>query len=458
MGRVAAKSELLIALVMALGLGAGRATWAQEEMAIDNFAGVGIRAMGMGGAFAAVADDFTAVFWNPAGLAQIEHREVYGAFSRNSIDNEADQAGNVAKSELSNTRIGSLGLVYPYPVYRGSLVFAAGFNRIKDFDSTIRIKGSDEAEGLNSDDSFVHEGELIATSLAVAMDVAPSISLGLAINLIRGEDENALEFTFEDVADRPQRFFQAQETFSDKFKSVANATLGAMIRFPREDPVFRVGATLSSGATHKIEYTFKGIPDVSGFNIVEYDNGTLERDVIIEDDGSVTPTSVEEISSSYKLELPLEFGIGLSGTPLPGLLLAGSAHFGEWSQTEFSGADESELRANASFESQYDNKVRYHLGAEWQIPAVAVDLRAGFYTDPLPFAGPRDPVREASEDNPIVVMARDRSFITLGAGVLLEDAVQVDVAWTHGTFERVEGRLKEENTSTRLFMGLSYRF
>ena len=77
---------------------------------------------------------------------------------------------------------------------------------------------------------------------------------------------------------------------------------------------------------------------------------------------------------------------------------------------------------------------------------------------PLPFAGPRDPDREASEDNPIVVMARDRSFITLGAGVLLEDAVQVDVAWTHGTFERVEGRLKEENTSTRLFMGLSYRF
>ena len=52
MGRVAAKRELLIALVMALGLGAGRATWAQEEMAIDNFAGVGIRAMGMGGAFA----------------------------------------------------------------------------------------------------------------------------------------------------------------------------------------------------------------------------------------------------------------------------------------------------------------------------------------------------------------------------------------------------------------------
>ena len=63
-----------------------------------------------------------------------------------------------------------------------------------------------------------------------------------------------------------------------------------------------------------------------------------------------------------------------------------------------------------------------------------------------------------SEDNPLVVMTQDRYFITLGAGVLVEDAVQLDAAWTRGTFERVEGQLKEENTSTRLFMGLSYRF
>src|SRR4051812_2884344 len=31
--------------------------------------GVGVRASGMGGAFTAVADDGSAVFWNPAGLA-----------------------------------------------------------------------------------------------------------------------------------------------------------------------------------------------------------------------------------------------------------------------------------------------------------------------------------------------------------------------------------------------------
>ncbi len=39
---------------------------------------LGARPMGMGGAFVAVADDVTAVHWNPAGLASLERVEVFG--------------------------------------------------------------------------------------------------------------------------------------------------------------------------------------------------------------------------------------------------------------------------------------------------------------------------------------------------------------------------------------------
>ena len=37
--------------------------------------GVGARPLGMGGSFAAIADDSTAAYWNPAGLGRLRHSE-----------------------------------------------------------------------------------------------------------------------------------------------------------------------------------------------------------------------------------------------------------------------------------------------------------------------------------------------------------------------------------------------
>jgi hypothetical protein len=39
--------------------------------------GVGSRAVGMGGAFVAVADDITSLYWNPGGLGRLNHNEAF---------------------------------------------------------------------------------------------------------------------------------------------------------------------------------------------------------------------------------------------------------------------------------------------------------------------------------------------------------------------------------------------
>ena len=61
---------LTVALVALIVL-RGRA---RRRRASANFVEVetGARAMGMGGAFVAVADDVTALHWNPAGLATLD--------------------------------------------------------------------------------------------------------------------------------------------------------------------------------------------------------------------------------------------------------------------------------------------------------------------------------------------------------------------------------------------------
>lgn len=58
---------------------------------------VGARAMGMGGAFVAVADDVTALHWNPAGLATLDRIEVFGmrtsVYSVDGLSEDAAIAG-----------------------------------------------------------------------------------------------------------------------------------------------------------------------------------------------------------------------------------------------------------------------------------------------------------------------------------------------------------------------------
>ncbi len=48
------------------------------------FYGAGARAMGMGGAFSAVADDASAGYWNPAGLGILKRRELMGMYTEGS--------------------------------------------------------------------------------------------------------------------------------------------------------------------------------------------------------------------------------------------------------------------------------------------------------------------------------------------------------------------------------------
>src|SRR5574338_749306 len=55
--------RLTLVCIFLTAVPGGRAAWAQP------FEQAGVRAQGMGGAFVAVADDASAVWWNPAGLA-----------------------------------------------------------------------------------------------------------------------------------------------------------------------------------------------------------------------------------------------------------------------------------------------------------------------------------------------------------------------------------------------------
>jgi hypothetical protein len=66
------KLTLAAVLILLCSVPASGEKYAGEFLSL----GVGARALGMGGAFAGVADDATTCFWNPAGLSQLDTKEL----------------------------------------------------------------------------------------------------------------------------------------------------------------------------------------------------------------------------------------------------------------------------------------------------------------------------------------------------------------------------------------------
>ncbi|MEK9137373.1 MAG: hypothetical protein AAB393_09635, partial [Bacteroidota bacterium] len=102
---------------------------------------VGARSLGMGGAYTGVANDYSALFWNPAGLTQLQHGEFsFGLSHLNYLDGSTFVTN--AQSLASNaTKLNTLGIAYPAPVRRGSLVLAFGYQRQSDFTTGLSFKG-----------------------------------------------------------------------------------------------------------------------------------------------------------------------------------------------------------------------------------------------------------------------------------------------------------------------------
>ncbi|MFH1540156.1 MAG: UPF0164 family protein [bacterium] len=79
---------LTVSLLLVFMFGAcayGSKVQFEEMSGSDLGMGVGARAIGMGGAFTALADDATAMFWNPAGMARMKKSEVMMMTDRDPI-------------------------------------------------------------------------------------------------------------------------------------------------------------------------------------------------------------------------------------------------------------------------------------------------------------------------------------------------------------------------------------
>src|SRR5947208_14742655 len=100
----------------------------------QTFDQVGERAQGMGGAFVAVADDASAIYWNPAGLVNVYQFDSQLSVSQPQIKGSDPIIGG-SRTFFLGAAMPALGLAY----YRTRTAVPAPGSRKKDGSGEVRV-------------------------------------------------------------------------------------------------------------------------------------------------------------------------------------------------------------------------------------------------------------------------------------------------------------------------------
>lgn len=379
--------------------------------------GIGGRALGMGGAYLGVSDDYSAAYWNPAALSQIRRIEGFATLSHTQRKDDVTFGTLGAPDKASFTRFNSFGIAYPIPTYRGSLVFSLGYHRVRPYDSNFSFSWFNDTPGdsLNQRWSELEEGSLNNWTLGMGTEVAPNLSVGVALNAWSGKNDYQFSFVEKDVLDLYylNEFRHDDNVLSDY--SGWNLKLAAMYH---PSSLLRLGVTLGTPTTLKVEDSWQ----VSEETTEELANGDLNR----------LPPYTDEGRFKYKIRSPFSLAAG-GAVNFANLLVAGSAELNDWSQIRYTteppieGLSKSE--ANDELVRNYRETVRLRLGAEFTIPIIDLQVRAGAFRDPSPLANlPKE---------------ADRQFYTAGLGIFLDKQVRLDLAVVTGEWREYKDPLRD---------------
>ncbi|NIV16416.1 MAG: hypothetical protein GWN62_35735 [Aliifodinibius sp.] len=426
---------------------------------LENEIGLGTRALGMGGAYVGLADDYSAIYWNPAGLAAVKHSQFVGEVSHLNFNNTATFSNEVTDQSQNYTRLRSLGMAFPLPTLRGSLVFALGYNRVKDFDQNLQFSGfnprsnglvfniNDEPfefdENVYQFERVVDEGGLNQWSLGAGIALSPNFTAGATATIWDGDDDYEFTFFQEDrnniydgtPGTMNYHSYQLNRAIQADYEAFG-LKLGGMFELANG---LKLGTAIQFPVTFTVHETF------------------AENDLLVFDDGFEDPFEYPTNEFEYKVKTPFQFDGGASFNSRL-LTLSGDVRYRDWSQTKFDVPDEfladqdyvELLEENKVIRTNYRATLQYNLGGEIFLPGLRSKLRGGYAVFPTPF-------EDASDE-------MDKKYFTGGISFLIDRYVSLDFAYLRGSWKQeseddlTPGGTFEDITTNKVLVGLVYKF
>jgi len=438
------RNYCLVAVTLSILLAVARVSFGQNlpDLPIIYDFGIGARAMGMGQAHVAASEDVSAIFYNPAALAQIRRIEVSTGFSHLNDNLETFLFRQKNTSTLSSTKLSSVGVAYPFPTYRGSLVLALAYNRTRNTDSDYLRYGDVPVyylQGLGHDYrrfvsgvekySIFERGGISNWTAGLATEISQDVSVGASFSFLSGKSERQYEWMAQwDIPAGVDRVYQ-QFLRSENSDNITGWTgsLGTLVK---------VGKVGRLGFTVRLPEYLNLSGQVSGDSVEVGPAGSLEV--------------IDEGAFEDKITLPLSFMAGASAAPIPGLILAFDAKYTDWKQIDYAGP----IRIDNFYAYKATTSLRF--GAEFMFPFAPLRIRGGFFTDPIAFRLLPDVTNTGGPY--LASIDSNGKFYTAGAGYLFEEAFAIDAAWVHGGYERSVPDYSEKKTTDKIFVTASYRF
>ncbi len=389
------------------------------------FGGLGSRALSMGGAYIGLADDWTASYWNPAGLAQLEgagagidflstHPTLRGSdsfanlpptpqtaekykYTKDMFINysgmEPDQF-NKTSTNYHFYQPQGLGGYMTFPEFTVGLTVYSPMGYYSDWSDTISYgMGSIYAKNYQ-------QLVIVETQLTISREIFDGLYAGAGIALLYDRIERKAEkdvsnsgiLDYDYDFDLKNDGYGAEGSFGLLYKISDIISAGA---------VYRTGSTVKMTGNTSSSLSFMGLD--------------------------------EDTNDTYKFRHPPTWGVGLAITPIMDeLILTADFQQTMWSfyRTNVQYDQEGVLLQSSSYDEDWSDSNRYRVGAEYMLkPTWAV--RAGFFFDESPL-----PAKAVSLAH---IADVDRKNITFGTGFEIAQGLTADavgaVAWGDRTAE-----------------------
>jgi long-subunit fatty acid transport protein len=349
-----------------------------------NPVGSGARAVGMGGAFIGVADDATAASWNPAGLIQLEKPEmsIVGEYYKRKEEFSSGVRPEISNTgEVDGTNLNYFSVTYPFKSFR-NIVVSLNYQRLYDFNRSFSHRLDFSSAGLDvvQYKQFEQNGFLGPVGIAGAIQITPSLSLGMTLNVWTGQLlwDNGWKGTFTErsvgtqggipvtidtlVSDQYADFRGINGNFGILWNITPSLALGGVIKTP-----------FDASVDHKFSYsqTSQFGPPVS-----------------------TAVTSQMSVVEEVELKMPLSYGVGLAWRVSDALSLdfdVYRTHWNDYVLKDSQGNEFSPIDGRPASKSDIGDTTQVRLGGEYLFvfpeKHMVVPFRAGLFYDPEPSQG-----------------------------------------------------------------------